>query len=104
MRTVVEVTGVTARLLTDSNRPACGIMINYSIAWLKYTIIPCISSSAGSLSSLVSGLSMIASHVMFVALLIEEVDTVSVDIRMLCASFTYAVSACNSVLFALQTE
>ena len=34
---------------------------------------------------------MIASHVMFVALLIEEVDTVSVDIRMLCASFTYAV-------------
>ena len=32
MRTVVELTGVTARLLTDSNRPACGIMINYSIA------------------------------------------------------------------------
>ena len=47
---------------------------------------------------------MIASHVMFVALLIEEVDTVSVDIRMLCASFTYAVFARNSVLFALQTN
>ena len=38
MRTVVEVTGVTARLLTDSNRPACGIMINSSNAWLKYNV------------------------------------------------------------------
>ena len=28
MRTVVELTGVTARLLTDSNRPACGIRVN----------------------------------------------------------------------------
>ena len=54
---------------------------------------------------------MIASHVIFVALLIEEVDTVSVDMRMLCASFT--VIGCEmlmpfpfviSILFALQTK
>ena len=46
---------------------------------------------------------MIASHVMFVALLIEEVDTVSVDIRMLCDvdSSLMPLHARNSVLFAL---
>ena len=83
MRRVVELTGITVRLLTDSNRPAntCNIMvITHYQDYPKYTYmcLPCTRSSAGSLSLLEAGEILTAVHVMLV--LSKEVNAVSFNL------------------------
>ena len=85
MRTVVELMGTTVRLLTGPNRP-----VKYKITHRQFSILPCTSSSTGSLTSLDNnGIILKAVQVMFAALSIEIIVILNIEMRMF--SFTAKV-------------
>ena len=85
MRTVVELMGTTVRLLTGSSGP-----VKYKITHRQFSILPCTSSSTGSLTSLDNnGIILKAVQVMFAALSIEIIVILNIEMRMF--SFTAKV-------------